>query len=107
MANAGQEVRVGNDMHSEEEEYVNPSNGIGNNDEKVQKVNPNANNVAKGRNGPRIGNREEYYNESNCQAIPERQTDRISSGGVSKNLEDQRNPGQGISVGQREGPLFQ
>ncbi|KAL7212440.1 hypothetical protein ACSBR2_015181 [Camellia fascicularis] len=67
MANAGWEVRVMDDIHSEEEEFVDPNVGGGNNDEEVQEVNPKANNVTRGHNDPRRGNREEYYNESDFQ----------------------------------------
>ncbi|KAL7174786.1 hypothetical protein ACSBR1_043860 [Camellia fascicularis] len=72
MANAGQEERIGDDMHSEEEEYVDSYTGGGNVDKKVQEVNLVANNATRGRNGPRRGNREECYNESDCQVWKER-----------------------------------
>ncbi|KAL7264451.1 hypothetical protein ACSBR1_002408 [Camellia fascicularis] len=69
MANVGQKVRVGDDMHNEEEKCVDPNAGEGNNDEEVHEVNLEANNAVRGRNGPRRGNREAYYNESDCQTV--------------------------------------
>ncbi|KAL7202663.1 hypothetical protein ACSBR1_034186 [Camellia fascicularis] len=67
MANAEQEVRVTDNMYSEEEEYVDPNIRGGNNEEEVQEVNLEAKNAASGRNGPMKGNREGYYNESDFQ----------------------------------------
>ncbi|KAL7225166.1 hypothetical protein ACSBR1_020531 [Camellia fascicularis] len=49
------------------------SNARGENDNKgVQEPNPGANDVGKGRNGPKKGGRDEYYNESNMQAWKDR-----------------------------------
>ncbi|KAL7263183.1 hypothetical protein ACSBR1_001372 [Camellia fascicularis] len=67
MANVGQEVSIGDDIHSEEEEYVDPNVGGENNENKVQEVNLEANNAARGRNSLKRGNREEYYNKSDFQ----------------------------------------
>ncbi|KAL7229405.1 hypothetical protein ACSBR2_008000 [Camellia fascicularis] len=67
MANARQEVRVRDDIYSEDKEYVDPNVEGENNEDEVHEVNPEANNATRGRNGPMRGNQEEYYNESDLQ----------------------------------------
>ncbi|KAL7169176.1 hypothetical protein ACSBR2_034254 [Camellia fascicularis] len=67
MANNGQEVRIGDDIHSEEEEHVDPNTERGDHNKKVQEVHLEANNVAKGREENKKGSRDEYYYESDLQ----------------------------------------
>ncbi|KAL7221841.1 hypothetical protein ACSBR1_023728 [Camellia fascicularis] len=65
MANNEQEVRIGDDINSEEEEHVDPNAREENGNEGAQEPNPEANDVGKGRNCPKKGDHDEYYNESN------------------------------------------
>ncbi|KAL7250470.1 hypothetical protein ACSBR1_012476 [Camellia fascicularis] len=72
MANNGQEVRIGDDIHSEEEKHVNPNARGENDNQKVQDLNPGTNDVGKGRNNLKKGGRDEYYNESDLQVWNDR-----------------------------------
>ncbi|KAL7195105.1 hypothetical protein ACSBR1_035339 [Camellia fascicularis] len=67
MANNGQEVRIGDDIHSKEEKHVDPNIEGEDYNGKVQELNPEANNVAKGRGGNKKGSRDEYYRESDLE----------------------------------------
>lgn len=67
MANNGQEVRIRDDIYSEEEEHMGPNVGKGKNNEEVKEVDLEANNVAQGWNGSKKGSRDEYYQEGDLQ----------------------------------------
>ncbi|KAL7202225.1 hypothetical protein ACSBR1_033822 [Camellia fascicularis] len=55
-------MRVEDDIHSKDEEYVDPNVGGENNENEVQKVNPEANNATRSYNGLRRG-------DATCVAI--------------------------------------
>lgn len=72
MANNEQEVRIGDDIHSKEEEHVDPNTEGRDHNGKVQEVNPEANNVTKGRDGSKKSSRDEYYCERDLQVWRDR-----------------------------------
>ncbi|KAL7219167.1 hypothetical protein ACSBR2_012275 [Camellia fascicularis] len=72
MATNRQEVRIGDDIYSEEEEHMDPNSRGGNNNEEIQKFNHEASNVSRARNRNTKGGRDEYYHEGDLQVWKDR-----------------------------------
>ncbi|KAL7191005.1 hypothetical protein ACSBR2_023139 [Camellia fascicularis] len=67
MADNGQEEKIGDDIHSESEEHVDPNVREENPNEGVHESNLGVNNTNKGHDGLKKGGRDEYYNEGDLQ----------------------------------------
>ncbi|KAL7163742.1 hypothetical protein ACSBR2_039795 [Camellia fascicularis] len=65
MANNGHEEKIGDDIHSESGEHVDPNVGEENRNEGAQDLNPGEKDVGKESNSLKKTSRDEYYNESN------------------------------------------
>ncbi|KAL7197259.1 hypothetical protein ACSBR2_019858 [Camellia fascicularis] len=72
MANNGKEEKIGDDIHSECEEHVDPNVRKEDRNEGVQELNLGVNDASKGRDGPKKGGRDEYYNEGDLQVWKDR-----------------------------------
>ncbi|KAL7214880.1 hypothetical protein ACSBR1_027125 [Camellia fascicularis] len=72
MANNEEEERIGDGIHGEEEEHVDPNAREENRNEGAQEPNLGVNDVGKGRNIPKKRGRDEYYNERDFQVWKDR-----------------------------------
>ncbi|KAL7191009.1 hypothetical protein ACSBR2_023143 [Camellia fascicularis] len=86
MANNKQEEKIGDDIHSESGEHVDPNVGEENRNKGAQDANPGEKDADKVGNAPKKGGRDEYYNESNLQVWKDRclRTDDKMKGMVNK-----------------------
>ncbi|KAL7243123.1 hypothetical protein ACSBR1_015525 [Camellia fascicularis] len=64
MANNGKEEKIGDDIHSEGEEHVDPNANEENRNEGVQESNLGENDAGKECNVSKKDGQNEYYNES-------------------------------------------
>ncbi|KAL7174302.1 hypothetical protein ACSBR2_033544 [Camellia fascicularis] len=72
MTNNEQEEKIGDDIHSESEEHVDPNVREENRNEGVQELSPGVKNVSKECNVPKKRGRDEYYSESNLKVWKDR-----------------------------------
>ncbi|KAL7202404.1 hypothetical protein ACSBR1_033972 [Camellia fascicularis] len=72
MANNGQAERIGDNIHSQEEEHVDHNARGKNENKRVRVLNLGANDAGKGCNDPRKGCRDECYNESDPKVWKDR-----------------------------------